>query len=174
MSKVTLKGIGPAERQIANLLISDITAGDRNNAMMARTVRHQLKLRELRQLMEQLTHEAQDAMISDLGDEPDQQIVTAIKQQIVGVGWHVLIDEGYGDGDVYGQDYGVDKTTLEWLNNLRKGRTMWIWRIGENGERTARELQPDMLEAIANFDEAVDEALKPQSGGNGVKPVVDS
>lgn len=158
--KVTLKGIGPAERQIANLLISDITAGDRNNAMMARTVRRQLKLRELRQLMEQLTREAQDTLIAEFGKNPDQNVVMTIKQNITGVAWHVLADEGYREGDVYGQDYDVDKTTLEWLSNLRSERKVWIWRTDEKGERVARELQPAMLEAIANFDEAVDEALK--------------
>lgn len=196
MAKVTLKEIGPAERQIAQLLISDITTGDRNNARMAKGIRRQLRLRQLRHEMDGVTTELQDRLIADLGPAPGarhkpddaelaqvlsntelavaqayQQQVTAIRQQVTGVPWSTLLDEGYNEQDEYGESYDVDGTTLQWLNDRRTERKVWLWQTDERGLRKLdksdqpipRELSPEMLEAIGNLDDAMQQALGAES-----------
>lgn len=187
MPKVTLKEIGPAERRIAELLISDITTGDRNNARMAKAIRRQLQLRQLRHEMDDMATELQDRLIADLGPVPGvgdnptdgqlavaqayQRNVTAIRQQVSGVGWNILLDEGYNKKDEYGVSYDVDKTTLQWLYDRRTKREVWLWQTDERGLRRLdksdqpipRDLSPDMLEAIANLDDAMEKALGAES-----------
>lgn len=187
MSKVTLKEIGPAERRIAELLISNITTGDRNNARMAKAIRRQLQLRQLRHEMDDMATELQDRLIVDLGPIPGfnvkptdgqlavaqayQRQVTAIRQQVSGVGWHILLEEGYDDKDKYGKTYDVDKTTLQWLYNRRTKREVWLWQTDERGlrklnksdEPIPRELSSEMLEAIGRLDDAMEKALNVSS-----------
>lgn len=163
MTKVVVPNVGPAERQIVRLLISDITDGDRNNALLARTIRRQFKLRELGTLHTQLVESEQNKQIADLGEEPDPNQVALIRRSIVGVSWSVLLDEGLhlDDGEEkYGDPYDLDKTTLTWLKNRRDEHKMWIWSTDKDGKRTALEISPEMLDAIASLDIAIGLALE--------------
>ena len=202
MSKVTVKSIGHAEREIVRLLISDISIGDRNNAAMARTIRRQFDLRGLTQATEMLIEELQNEIIetlirepdpqtiakivkilgeqsnplilaqivSVLSEQPDPRIVAQIRQNVNSVPWNTLLEAGYllEEGEEhYGDDYGVDKTTLEWLNNRRTDRTAWRWqanpdgtlKLDNEGERIPGDVPSEMLDAIAALDEAIVEAL---------------
>lgn len=186
MPKVTLKEIGPAERKVAELLISDITHGDRSNMFMARGIRRQLKLRQLRHEMDAMIEEHQNRLIATLGPAPAlrdnstetertiaqvyQRQVSTIKQNVAGVPWGIMLDEGYDEKDVYGLSYDVDKTTLQWLFDRRTKREVWVWetdagvrKADKDGEPIPQKLDPAMVEAIGNLDYAIQGALGTES-----------
>lgn len=174
MAPVTVKGIGPAERRIVQMLIEDITTGDRNNARMAKKIRCQFKLREFKFIHDELVEEEKKRLIASLGEKPDPKLVGQINIKVTGVSWFTMLEAGYHENDqgdeMYGRDFIIDKTTLEWLRDRRNERKVWIEGSAreekndegkpKKGELRPLALAPPMLDAIATLDEAMDEALR--------------
>lgn len=109
-------------------------------------------------------------IVSVLSEQPDPRIVAQIRQNVNSVPWGTLLEAGYrieDESELYGDSYGLDKTTLQWLNDRREAKTTWTWRtnpdgtakIGEDGERVPGDIPPDMLDAIATLDDAMTKAL---------------
>lgn len=158
MAMVTVRGVGLAERRVVQILLEDIVQADRNTAMMVKRIRRQFDLRgwkrEYDEILENETQRLAEA--GELGEG----------QRVRSVGWYFLLEAGYyqeeeGEEETYGRDYRVDRTTLEWLRNLRNEREVWAWGAAdeEGEERVAVALPSEMLEAIATLDEAIEEAL---------------
>jgi len=156
MPLVELKGIGPAERNVVQLVLdTEVTLGNRNEAQMVKRLRRQLDLRGLRYEIADLLDQEKKELI-DQGIDP---------QGKTGVSWFGILETGYSqeeaDGpEIYGKTYRVDETTLQWFKGKRDEHTTWRW--GKNGkdELVAQAIGSEMLEAIGNLDDAIEEALK--------------
>ncbi|MCK4958035.1 MAG: hypothetical protein KAT00_01515 [Planctomycetes bacterium] len=109
-------------------------------------------------------------IVSVLSEQPDPRTIAQIKRNVKSVPWGTLLEAGYrttGEKELYGDDYGVDKTTLAWLNDRRNAKTTWTWEVnpdgtvktGDDGKRIPGDVPPEMLYAIAGLDEAITEAL---------------
>ena len=187
MGTVVITGIGPSERRVIEILIGDITLGDRNNAMMVKTIRRQFDLRALNGEIEEILGDTRTrileryresimAMIADQLDTEEGELearvdrmvaVYAERLQNIQLTWEELEEAGYEsdgkDGEIYGKEYTVDETALRWLVNRRTERSVWIevTETDEDGkpEKIARPIPLAMMEAIAVFDTEASAAL---------------
>ena len=154
MTKITLNGIGLAERVIIRTALSDETQANRTSAYIIKRLRRSFRLRELPSEIDDATETEKRRLI-------DSGRITEEAASNMALTWDTLIEDGWhkpdpNDEEVYGDQYDVDATDASWLASKIEQKTHWR----EDREGNALPLESAMVEAIANLMEALEVVTK--------------
>jgi hypothetical protein len=127
--------LGLAERQVVNLLLQRIVEAKVAQARQIREIRRDLKLREV------------DRYINE-------QIEEGQKLGVVW-GWDDLLDEDNQNGRA---EYTIEEADLRFLQGLLS-QTDWTRGKNQIGQDITVPISAGQMEAVANLDEAIGDAI---------------
>jgi len=152
MTKVTLSGIGLAERNLVKNVLDRQKVITPTIAYRVKRLRNKFKLRAMRTMITTLIEEKKERLVES--GIPEKML------QNIGLSWEELLEEGYHqdvpDGEIiYGQELDCDKNDVEWLKSEMEQIDAWV----KDNDGEAQTVESAMVETIANLYKAMERVL---------------